>query len=114
MKYTIDAQGKKIGRVASEAAAVLLGKNSVSFQKNEVIPVTVEITNASKTDITSKKKSKDVYVTYTGFRGGLNSEKLGDLIKRRGMEEVYRRAIGRMIPRNKLHDPRMKNLIIKD
>jgi ribosomal protein L13 len=53
MKYTIDARGKKLGRVASEAAMVLLGKNSASFAKNVVAPVKVEILNAKDTDITA-------------------------------------------------------------
>lgn len=114
MKYTIDAQGKKIGRIASEAAASLMGKKTASFVKNKALPMTVEIINASKADVTAKKKTSDVYVTYTGFRGGLNKETLGHLIDRRGMEEVFRRAIKRMLPDNKLRDPRMKNLIIKE
>lgn len=114
MKFTIDAQGKKIGRIASAAAARLMGKHSPTFTKNTVNQDQVEIVNASKTDMSAKKKQGDTYVTYTGWRGGLNSETLGDLIERRGMKEVYTRAIERMIPRNKLHNARMKNLIIKD
>lgn len=114
MKYTIDAQGKKLGRVASMAAARLMGKHTAAFAKNKVVQDQVEIVNASKTDLTAAKKQRDVYVTFTGWRGGLEQETLGELIARRGMKEVYTRAIERMIPRNKLHQPRMKNLIIKD
>lgn len=114
MKFTIDAQGKKIGRVASTAAARLMGKSSVSFAKNKVHAETVEIINVKKTDMTAVKKQNDKYVTYTGHRGGLESETLGELINRRGMTEVYRRAVRRMLPANKLQDVRMKNLIIKD
>ena len=114
MKYTIDAQGKKLGRVASEAASVLMGKKTVSFTKNTVADVNVEISNAKKTDISALKKTRDIYVTYTGSRGGLNSETLGALIARRGMPEVFRRAIYRMLPDNKLRDKRMQNLTIKE
>ncbi|MEA2715109.1 MAG: large subunit ribosomal protein [Candidatus Parcubacteria bacterium] len=114
MKYTIDAQGKKIGRVASEAASVLMGKNSPAFAKNKVAAMTVLITNAGRTDMTALKKRRDVYVTYTGFRGGLNKETLGHLIDRRGMKEVYRRAVYRMLPNNKLRDRRMKNLLVTE
>ena len=114
MKHTIDAQGKKIGRIASQAAAVLMGKNSTSFAKNKVAGQAVEIVNASKADITAAKKTKDIYVTYTGFRGGLNKESLGHLIDRRGMQEVFRRAVSRMLPDNKLRDDRMKNLTISE
>jgi large subunit ribosomal protein L13 len=114
MKYTIDAQGKKIGRIASQAAAYLLGKSMTSFAKNEVADAQVEIINADKADITTRKKANDTYVTYTGFRGGLNSETLGELIKRRGMTEVFRRTVYRMLPNNRLRDLRIKNLIIKE
>ena len=114
MKYTIDAQGKKIGRVASSAAAHLMGKNLTSFAKNTVAASQVEIVNATKTDMSVKKKQDDKYITYTGHRGGLNSESLGELITRRGMTEVYRRAIKRMLPDNKLREPRLKNLTIKE
>lgn len=114
MKYTIDAQNKKIGRIASEAAACLMGKKDVSFAKNKVSDVQVEIINASKVDVTAIKKQKDVLVTYTGFRGGLNSETLGERIAKKGMSEVFRTAIRRMLPDNKLRNERMKRLTIKD
>ncbi len=114
MKYTIDAQGKKLGRVASQAASHLIGKSSTSFARNAVADARVEVINASKLDISSKKKSTDIYVTYTGFRGGLNEETLGHLIDRAGASEALRRAIYRMLPKNKLQDKRIKNLIIKE
>lgn len=114
MKYTIDAQGKKIGRIASEAASIIMGKKNTSFAKNNVAGVKVEISNTAKADIMTKKKIGDVYVTYTGHRGGLNSETLGELITRRGTAEVFKRAVYRMLPNNKLRDLRMKNLIIKE
>lgn len=114
MKHTLDAQGKKIGRIASQAAAILLGKHSPSFAKNKVSADTVEIVNASRADVTAKKKTDDIYVTYTGFRGGLKSESLGELITRRGMKEVFRTAVRRMLPNNKLRDRRIKNLIVKN
>ncbi len=112
--YTIDARDKKLGRIASEAAACLMGKKSVSFAKNIALPVEVRIVNAKLTNITAHKKNAVEYVTYTGHRGGLNTEKLGDLMVRRGMKEVYTRAVYTMLPKNKLRAERMKNLIITD
>jgi large subunit ribosomal protein L13 len=114
MNYKIDAQGKKLGRVASEAASVLMGKNSPTFAKNKVAETNVEVLNVKMADISAEKKIKDIYVTYTGSRGGLNSETLAALIARRGYSEVFRRAIYRMLPDNKLRDKRMLNLIIKE
>ena len=114
MKHVIDAQGKKIGRVASQAASALLGKMTPSIKKNIVNDVTVEIVNASRADISAKKKIDMKYVTYTGHRGGLNTETLGALMDRRGMNEVFRRAIFTMLPKNKLRDQLMHNLTIKE
>ena len=114
MKHSIDAQGKKLGRVASQAAAVLMGKNAAVFAKNKVAEGQVEIVNTAKADITAVKKTAKVYVTYTGHRGGLNKESLGHLIDRRGSAEAFRRAVYRMLPDNKLRDLRMKNLTIKN
>lgn len=114
MKYTIDAQGKKIGRIASEAAAMLSGKNLTSFARNKASGATVEIINASRADITAKKKQNDIYVTYTGHRGGLNKATLGEVIEKAGMAEVFRRAVYGMLPSNKLRAERIKNLTIKE
>lgn len=114
MIHTIDAQGKKIGRVATEAAALLLGKTSVSFAKNKVADVKVHITNASKAEITAKKKADKEYVTFTGFRGGLNTESLSDLIARKGYSEAFKRAVYGMIPTNKLKKKIILNLTVSE
>ena len=114
MKHTIDAQGKKIGRIASEAASCLMGKKTTSFAKNTVADASVEIINAAKADVPLRKKTGHVYVTYTGFRGGLNEETLGELIDRRGMGDVFKRAVYNMLPDNKRGARRLKNLTIKE
>ncbi|MBI5126664.1 MAG: uL13 family ribosomal protein [Candidatus Taylorbacteria bacterium] len=114
MIHTIDAQGKKIGRVATQAAALLLGKASVDFSKNKVADVKVHITNASKAEITAKKKSDKEYVTFTGFRGGLDTEKLSDLIARKGYSEAFTRAVHGMIPNNKLKKKIILNLTVSE
>ncbi len=112
--YTIDAQGKKIGRVASEAAGYLMGKNSVKFARNIAPEVSVFIVNCAKAYINSKKKDDKEYVTFTGFRGGINTEKLGALIARKGTGEVFKRAVYRMLPSNSLRKAMMKNLTITE
>jgi len=112
-EYIIDAKGKRLGRVATEAASVLLGKNSTSFMKNEVVPVTVKIQNAGQLDIT-EKRAEEEFQRYTGYPGGRRVETLGHLRDRRGIEEVVRRVVAGMIPKNKLHDPRLKNLEVTE
>ncbi len=111
--YTIDATGKRLGRVATEAAAVLLAKDSVAFAKNIVAPVVVTIQNASKLDI-SEKRAEIEFQSYSGFPGGRRVETLGHLAGRRGYAEVVRRVVGGMLPKNKLHTPRMKNLVVTE
>src|SRR3954469_11332115 len=105
--YTIDAQGKRIGRVASEAASILMGKNSVTYARNIVPEVKVAIINTSKAYINSKKKLDKEYVTFTGSGGGINAEKLGDLIERKGTSEAFKRAVYRMLPSNALRKTMM-------
>lgn len=112
-EYIIDAKGKRLGRVATEAASVLLGKNTTTFMKNEVVPVTVKIQNAGALDITEKKLEEE-FQRYTGYPGGRRVETLGHLKDRRGIEEVVRRVVAGMIPKNKLHDPRLKNLEVNE
>ncbi len=112
-EYTIDATGKRLGIVATEAAKVLLGKTDADFAKHTVAPVTVTISNASKLDISEKRKT-EVYQTYSGYPGGLRSETLDHLGNRRGYAEVLRRTIGGMLPNNKLKKPMLKNLVITE
>ncbi len=114
MNHTIDAQGKKLGRVASEAAALLNGKMSVSFSRNVVSDVKVSIVNTSKADFDIKKLKQKEYITFTGFRGGLYTESLEHLIARKGAKEVFERAVYRMLPSNSLRKQKMKNLTITD
>jgi large subunit ribosomal protein L13 len=111
--YTIDATGKRLGAIATEAASVLLGKNETDFTKHLVAPVTVAISNASKMDIPEKKK-QEVYQRYSGYPGGLYSETLVHLGERRGYGEALRRTIAGMLPTNKLKKPMLKNLVITE
>lgn len=112
-EYVIDAAGKRLGRVATEAASVLQGKNSPDFAKNVIADVTVKIENASKMDIPEHKK-KNTYQSYSGYPGGLRSETLDHLGKRLGFAEVLKRTISGMLPKNKLRKPTLHNLKIKE
>ncbi len=112
-EYTIDAEGKRLGRIATEAATVLLGKDTTNFAKNVVTSVSVIITNVSKMDIKEKRK-QEIFQTYSGYPGGQKNETLAHLAERRGYTEVMRRVISGMLPKNKLHKPRMKNLTITE
>lgn len=112
--YTIDAAGGSLGRVASEAASVLLGKKSAHYVQNEVLPVEVEIVNAGKLVMTEKRIKGKEYTRYTGYPGGLRITSLSNLLMKKGVSEALWRAVDGMIPRNKLRKERMKRLTITD
>ncbi len=114
MKYIIDAKDKKLGRVASEAAVYLNGKNSVDFARNTVTQTVVEIVNASKADIDVKKLSGKTYDRYSGYPGGLKSPAMKNVVEKKGYAEVFRLAVYGMIPSNKLRAKIMKNLTVKE
>ena len=69
MEYQIDAQGKKLGRIASEAATVLMGKNRTDFARNVIPEVKVKIINSSKISTTNKKMDQKIYKNYSGYPG---------------------------------------------
>ena len=112
-EFTIDATGKRLGRIATEAASILLGKNSPEFTKSSVMPVSVKITNSSKLDI-SEKRGETEFQTFSGYPGGRKVETLDHLAKRRGYGEVVRRVVSGMLPKNKLHKLRMHNLEVSE
>lgn len=110
--YTIDATDRTLGRVASEAAHALLGKRSVHFTKNQALPVTVVIENASKLHLPERRTKGKVYTRYSGYPGGLYETRMDEMIAKKGIAEVVKKTIDGMIPRNKLRKPRMKNLMV--
>lgn len=114
MTYKIDAKGKSVGRVATEAASVLMGKTSPAFQKHIAADVEVVIENASKATIAPSKLGEVHSKTYSGYPGGLRERTIGYTIEKKGYAEVFLRAISRMIPRNRLHKTRMKNLKVTE
>ncbi len=111
--YTIDAAGKRLGQVATEAARLLMGKNTVTFLRHVVTPVTVKIENASKMDIPEGKKT-EIYQSYSGYPGGRRTETLEHLGERLGYSEVVRRTVKGMLPKNKLQARMMKNLQVTE
>lgn len=116
VKYTIDAAGRSLGRVATEAASKLLGKATVDQQqKHMVADVAVEIVNASRIRTTPKKlKEQGTYKRYSGYPGGLKLMTLTDIIDKKGWPEAVRIAVKGMLPKNKLQNQRMKRLTVND
>jgi large subunit ribosomal protein L13 len=114
MKYTIDAKGRVPGRIATEVAVLLMGKNRTDFAKNTIPEVEVEVVSASGMRIDRKKLTDKAYYHHSGYPGGLKKETVSHVIETKGHKEVLRRAVYGMLPKNKLRPRMMKNLKIKD
>ena len=112
--HTIDAEGKRVGRIAAEAAIFLMGKNKPDFERNKITGVKVSIINASKADMIEKRMAQKTYARYSGYPGGLKMQKAKDVVSRHGYSELFLKAVYGMIPSNRLRAIRMKNLTIAE
>jgi large subunit ribosomal protein L13 len=114
MEYTIDATNKSLGRLASEAATILMGKNSASFARNVISTNRVTITNASKLKVSPKKLDEKTYSSYSGYPGGLKESKMAHVVTMKGYKDVVERAIKGMLPDNKLKKEMLKHLVVTE
>lgn len=112
MKYTIDAQNKKLGRIASQAASYLMGKGLVTVTRNNVSDVTVEVINASKLDIDPKRAKTVDFYHHSGYPGGIKKMTLAEFIEKKGHKELVRKTIYGMLPTNSLRSKMIKNLTV--
>ncbi len=111
---TIDAAGRAPGRVASEGAKILMGKDRANFERHLEAAVELRIVNAGKLKISPAKASGKLYVSYSGYPGGQKLTTQTELLERFDKREVLRRAIYGMLPGNKLRPRLMKRLTITD
>ncbi len=109
--HLIDASSKALGRLASEAALILQGKNKANYVPYLDNGDFVVVTNASSVKVTGKKMQQKKYVRHSGYPGGLKVETLVSLKDRRP-EEVIRHAVRGMLPKTKLGDKMIKKLYV--
>ncbi|MDO8521363.1 MAG: uL13 family ribosomal protein [bacterium] len=114
MEHLIDATGRTLGRVASEAAKLLLAKNATNVKKNVVANVVVRVTHASKLSISDKKRLQKTYHSHSGYPGSARALSLAHIITTKGHKEALLRAVKGMLPGNTLREKRLKHLIIED
>lgn len=114
MKYTIDAKGRVPGRIATEVAILLMGKNRTDYVRNAIPVVEVMVTNASGMQFAAKKLRDKRYARHSLYPGGLTLESMQHVIDTKGPKEILRRAIYGMLPKNKLRPRMMKHLKIND
>jgi len=114
--HTIDAKGKRLGRVASQAAQILMGKDKVDYARNAAPKVKVAIVNASKVNMDEKKMEQKLYKAYSGYPGGLKIRTMRQVTeqKGKGFSELFRDAVHGMLPSNKLRPVMLKNLTISE
>ena len=113
--HTIDATGKKLGRVAAQAASLLRGKNRVDFVKHKSPDVRVIIEHAGKMALTEAKKTETVYKRFSGYQGTkIKIENLKHLAARKGYREGLKLAIRGMLPNTKLRPGLLKRVTITD
>lgn len=108
---TIDAAGRPIGRLASEIAGLLQGKNRVDYAPNADLGCAVEVRHAAKAVFTGRKMEQKVYYHFSGYPGGLK-ETLAKKIAAVDPSELIRRAVRNMLPKNRLQKGRLKRLVI--
>jgi large subunit ribosomal protein L13 len=105
----VDAEGKTLGRLATQIANVLRGKNKPTYTPHVDVGDFVIVVNAEKVAVTGDKREKKLYWRHSGYPGGIRSRTLGDLLEKRP-EEVIRKAVKGMLPRNRLARQQLRKL----
>ncbi len=99
--YLIDADGKTLGRVATEVARILRGKHKAIYTPHVDTGDHVIVINAAKVKVTGKKYTDKLYYRHTGYPGGIKVTNFADLLRRKP-EQVIEKAVWGMIPHNRL------------
>lgn len=107
--FVIDAEGKVLGRLATEIPTILRGKNKPYFTPHVDCGDFVIIVNADKIVMTGNKLDQKLYKTYSGHPGGLKETKYRKFLQEKPDLLVYK-AVRGMVPHNKLGDAVMKKL----
>ncbi|HJV66913.1 MAG TPA: 50S ribosomal protein L13 [Geomonas sp.] len=109
--YLVDVDNKVLGRVATAIANVLRGKNKPTFTPSVDTGDFVIVVNAEKIALTGKKLSDKTYYSHSSFPGGLKEITAGKLIEKKP-EELLKKAVKGMLPKNKLARHMLKKLKI--
>jgi large subunit ribosomal protein L13 len=99
--FLVDAEGKTLGRLATQIADTLRGKRKPEYTPHCDTGDFVIVVNAAKVRVTGNKLNDKLYRRHSGYPGGLRSRTLADMLERRP-EEVIRKAVKGMLPRNRL------------
>lgn len=109
--FVVDAEGKTLGRLATQIADVLRGKRKPTYTPHVDVGDFVIVVNAEKIVVTGKKLTDKLYYRHSGYPGGIRHRTLGEMLERRP-EEVIRKAVKGMLPRNRLARQQLRKLKI--
>ena len=107
--YVVDAEGKTLGRLATQMADTLRGKTKPQYTPHVDTGDFVVVVNAEKITVTGNKLDDKLYYRHSGYPGGLRSRPLRDQLERRPTE-VIRKAVKGMLPRNRLARQQLNKL----
>ena len=107
--YVVDAEGKTLGRLATQIADALRGKNKPQYTPHVDTGDFVVVVNAEKIAVTGQKLDQKLYHRHSGYPGGLRSRTLEEMLARRP-EEVVRLAVKGMLPRTRLGRAQFRKL----
>ncbi|EGQ3873805.1 50S ribosomal protein L13 [Staphylococcus pseudintermedius] len=109
--YVVDAERQTLGRLSSEVAAILRGKNKVTYTPHVDTGDYVIIINASKIELTGNKENDKIYYRHSNHPGGLKSITAGEL-KRTNPERLLETSIKGMLPSSRLGEKQGKKLFV--
>lgn len=105
----IDASGQTLGRLATQIARLLTGKDKPSYSPHVVGGDVVVVINAAKIAVTGNKMTDKMYYRHSGYPGGLKEANLAEVLQK-DPAEVINHAVAGMLPKNKLQAIMLKNL----
>lgn len=109
--YVVDAEGRTLGRLASEVAKILRGKHRPEFTPHVDTGDYVIITNAEKIKVTGKKLSQKIYYRHSGYVGGMKETTLSEMLAKKP-ERVLELAVKGMLPKGPLGRKMYRKLFV--
>jgi large subunit ribosomal protein L13 len=109
--YVVDAEGQTLGRLATEVAGILRGKNKPQYTPHVDTGDFVVVVNAEKVVVTGRKAEQKVYRRHSGYPGGLKTTTYEQMLERRPTE-ILRRAVKGMMPKTRLARQQLRKLKI--
>ena len=109
--FLVDAEGQTLGRLATRIADMLRGKGKPAYTPHVDTGDFVIVVNAEKVHVTGQKLDQKIYYRHSGYPGGLRERTLREQLERRP-EEVLRKAVKGMLPKNKLASAQLRKLKI--